>query len=564
MAIPLPTAAASLTRAAQRVFTELACDVAMVLSADGKVEFVNENGCSLLSDIRPRCSLKGQSIFPYVQDACIQPLKDGIAQAMAKQQSDLEIHFQSSVGEDVHVQSKIFWDENTDSLWLVGHDLSQMRELETQLRQQASHDELTGLPNRTVLAERLEARIEASRQGKTRFSAVGIDLDGFKRVNDAMGHFAGDQLLREIANRIKACLRESDTVCRTGGDEFFLVLPEVSDPENAKATCARVLEAIRRPVMIQGVPAYVSASIGIALFPEHGSTASDLVQHADLAMYQAKALGKNRISIFESELRATSSLQMSLEAAMHQGLRDGEFMVYYQPLVDSLGNIKGCEALLRWCRPDGSWISPAEFIPVAESTGLITVLGDYVLRTAAMQLRLFDESGLPGLFMSVNVSPRQLRSPNFDAKLTRALEISGIEPSRLVLEITENMLMGGPDRSQALLRGIAATGVRISLDDFGTGYSCLAYLKTYPISGIKVDRSFLAELASDVVSQAIVRAILELARALQLYTVIEGVETQEQSDVLQAMKADYLQGYLFSRPVPPHMLLAQFAPSPAV
>lgn len=558
MTAKLSDAAASLTRAAHRVFSEMACDAALILKQDGIIEYANEGVCELLQAAADEHGLRGQSIFSFVQDSSVEAVKQAVRLASEGYPSEIEIRLLSTAGDDVHLHAKLFWDSNTKSLWFVGHDLSQVREIETQLRQLATHDVLTGLPNRAVLAERLDHHVEVSTGDGTRFAAIGLDLDGFKRVNDALGHVAGDELLKEIASRIKSCLRDTDTVSRTGGDEFFMILQGVVDEAEAAATCARVLEAIRRPVMVQGHDAYVSASMGVAMFPEHGNNSSDLIQHADLAMYLAKNLGKNRIAVFEPELKASSSMQMSLESSMHSALSDGQFLVYYQPLVDPDGVIHGCEALLRWRRPDGTWISPAEFIPVAESSGLITVLGDYVLRSAAMQLRRFDEAGLTGMFMSVNVSPRQLRNPNFEENLQRVLKLSGLKPERLVLEITENMLMGSKDRSQALLSKIAATGVRFSLDDFGTGYSCLAYLKTYPISALKIDRSFLAGIETDEVSRSIVQAILDLARALKLYTVVEGVETQAQADVLKAMNADYFQGYLYGRPVPPNELLQRF------
>lgn len=558
MNLPSSNSIASVTRAAHRMFSELACDVALILSKDGSIEFANKNMCGLLQAGHDEQALRGQSLFLFVQDECIPEVRKAMQYVTGGSPTALEIHFLSTAGESVPVQARLFWDGFTRSLWLVGNDLSGARAREDQLRLMATHDALTGLPNRGVLSDRLHALLDEARGQDSRLAAVGIDLDGFKRVNDAMGHMAGDELLKTISDRIKGVLRETDTVGRTGGDEFFMILRDVADGEAARATCLRVLEAIRRPVLIGGQEAYVSASMGVAMFPEHGVDVAELVQHADLAMYQAKHLGKNRIAVFESELTSTSTLQMSLESSMHAALRDGEFSVYYQPLVTPDGVIKGCEALLRWRRPNGSWISPAEFIPVAESSGLITVLGDYVLRTAAMQLKRFDEAGLTGLFMSVNVSPRQLRNPQFESNLQRVLALSGVDPGRIVLEITENMLMSGKDKSQALLRKIAGTGVRFSLDDFGTGYSCLAYLKTYPIAALKIDRSFLAGIETDDISRSIVKAILELARALKLYTVVEGVETQEQADVLQTMNAHYFQGYLFGRPVPPQELLQRF------
>lgn len=561
MAQQLTEAAASVTRAAHRIFAEAACDVALTLSCDGRIDYATDGAKALLGTSKVGHELRGQNIFSFVQESCVAGLTEALLSAEAGEGArELDLHFISVQGEQVQVQSKLFWDVGTATMWLVASDISKVREIESQLRQLATHDVLTGLPNRAVLAERLEWHVNDSRRRKARFAAVAIDLDGFKRVNDARGHLAGDALLKEISRRIRQEVRDVDTVSRVGGDEFFLVLPDTPGMESAQAICNRIIEAIRQPVTLQGgEDAYVSASLGVAMYPEHGTNAVELIQHADLAMYQSKTLGKNRMTFFMHELKTNSTQALSLETSMHSALRDGEFMVFYQPLVDTVGVIRGCEALLRWQRPDGTWIPPSDFIPVAESTGLITLLGDYVMRAAAQQLRRFDEQGLPDMFMSVNVSPRQLRNANFEQGLKRVLTMTGIKPSRLVLEITENMLMSGQERIQTLLRKVADTGVRFSLDDFGTGYSCLAYLKTYPISALKIDRTFLAGIEDDEVSRSIVQAILDLARALKLYTVVEGVETEAHADVLKAMNAHYFQGYLYGRPVPPELLLERFA-----
>lgn len=560
MAHQLTDAAASVTRAAHRIFAEAACDVAMTLTSDGLIDFATDGAQALLGTSAVGQALRGQNIFSFIQESCADELREALLSAQGGEGGrEFDLHFISVQGDVVQVQSKLFWDLGTSTMWLVANDISKVREIEQQLRQLATHDILTGLPNRAVLAERLEWHVNDSRRRKARFAAVAIDLDGFKRVNDARGHLAGDALLKEIGKRIRAEVRDVDTVSRVGGDEFFLVLPDTPGMEAAQTICNRIIEVIRRPVTLQGgEEAYVSASIGVAMYPEDGTNVVELIQHADLAMYQSKTQGKNRMTFFMHELKTSSSQALSLETSMHAALRAGEFMVFYQPLVDTDGVIRGCEALLRWQRPDGTWIPPSEFIPVAESTGLITLLGDYVMRAAAQQLRLFDEQGLRNMFMSVNVSPRQLRNANFEQNLKRVLTLTGINPSRLVLEITENMLMSGQERTQSLLRKIADTGVRFSLDDFGTGYSCLAYLKTYPIAALKIDRSFLSGIEDDEVSRSIVQAILDLARALKLYTVVEGVETQGQADVLKAMNAHYFQGYLYGRPVPPEQLIEKF------
>lgn len=539
------------------MFVELAADAAFILTADGVVEHANEGAKALLGVSGG--DLNGQSLLSFSNEGCADALTSALAMANAGSAQVLALQLISSGGSDVHLQAKVFLDPATRNLWLIGSDMSTSHNAELELRRRATHDVLTGLPNRDLLYDRLERQITEAKRQKGIFATVAIDLDGFKKTNDALGHLAGDELLKEVALRIKDCLREGDTVSRTGGDEFVLLLVELTSTADAQLVCERVMAAMHRPIQIQGQDVYISSSLGIAMYPEHGSSLTELMQHADQAMYLSKQQGKNRLSFYRPELLVGSTAQLSLESSMHNAINKGEFSVQYQPVVDESGALKGCEALLRWQLADGTFISPAEFIPVAENNGLITLLGEYVLRVAVEQLRRFDEAGLGHMYVSVNVSPRQLRHPDFEKNLKKVLKVSGIEPGRLILEITESMLMSGQQRTQALLRQIAATGVRFALDDFGTGYSCLAYLKTYPISALKVDRSFIVSIDKDNVSKEIVRAVLNLAQALSLKTVVEGIETQEQADALAGMKVDYLQGYFFGRPMPPDALIAQFS-----
>jgi diguanylate cyclase (GGDEF)-like protein len=552
----LSDATSAISRAAHRMFSEFACDYAFTLGPEGQVEYANDQSRKFM--VVPVKSLLFCSLL---NEDCVAAAQLAIEKAYLEGPQSLPLTLRASTGAQAPIHARVFWDVATRSLWVIGHDLSKVRKVEEDLRHLATHDALTGTPNRVLLKERIDWHIHDAQRNKSGFALVAIDLDGFKKVNDALGHLAGDELLTVVATRIQACVRKVDTVSRTGGDEFVLVLANSFDVKSVQLVCLRVLDALRRPIEVQGQDVYISASIGVALYPEHGQSQAELAQHADMAMYQAKQQGKNRVSFYAPELQSVSSSQLSLEASMHSAIRNGEFLVYYQPLVTCAGVITGCEALMRWRKPDGTWVSPVDFIPVAENNGLITLLGDYVVRAAAMQLRRFDEAGLTGLYMSVNVSPRQLRHPNFEKNLEKVLKLTGIDPSRLVLEITEGILMNEQQVTQALLRKISATGIRFSLDDFGTGYSCLAYLKTYPISVLKVDRSFLQDVETDEVSRAIVQAIISLARALKLHTVVEGVETEAQAKVLKTMGADYLQGYLFGRPMPPSELIEKFGPA---
>jgi diguanylate cyclase (GGDEF)-like protein len=542
-------------RAAHRMFAEHACDLALSLDERGRVDFVTENSCRLLC-VEPQELLGKEPEDLFCGDA-VTAAMSALERAASGPAQDFDVQIRTGLGECLPLRIRAFRDIATKRVWLCGQDLSSSIKAEAELRRLATHDVLTGLPNRTLLRERVEWHIKDSNRQRTRFAVAMMDLDGFKKVNDALGHLAGDSLLKVVGARLRDALRDVDTVSRTGGDEFMLVLGELKDPSAVATVCDRVLNIVRKPVTVADQEVYVSTSVGVAIYPDHGQSVDELTQHADMAMYQAKQQGKNRFSVYSPELLPSSS-QVSIEASMFAAISQGEFLVHFQPLVDAKGNLKGCEALMRWVRPDGTTVSPAEFIPVAENNGLINVLGDYALRAAAMQLVRFDEQGLPGLYMSVNVSPRQLRHPDFEKNLKRVLALTGIEPSRIVLEITESFLMNEQQKTQALLRKISDIGVRFSLDDFGTGYSCLAYLKTYPISNLKIDRSFIQELDKDDVSCSIVKAIIELAKALGLKTVVEGVETESQASVLRGLGVDYFQGYLFGRPTTPDVVVDKF------
>ncbi|WP_119154292.1 putative bifunctional diguanylate cyclase/phosphodiesterase [Caldimonas tepidiphila] len=556
MEFSLSDARSDVTLAAQRLFIERACDFALSVDPDGRVNHVNAGVPRLLAMLAD--DLLGRELLSLVSADCRPALRAALKAADAGRAEARDLDLVSSIGSPVPIRAKVFRDPATDQVWVVGYDLSEMRKVERDLRTVAAHDPLTGLPNKSLLHDRIERHIALAKRQKGCFAVLMMDLDGFKKVNDALGHLAGDTLLKVVGTRVRDTLRDVDTISRTGGDEFVLVLDGVQDHAVVQQVCERVLEAVRKPIVVQGQEVYVSASIGVACYPEQGNTVLELIQHADMAMYRAKQLGKNRFSHFEQELVSASSAQVSIEASMHAAVRSGEFLVQYQPLVDAAGTVRGCEALMRWRKPDGSFVPPAEFIPVAENNGLITLLGDYVLRAAAMQLKRFDEAGIGGLYMSVNVSPRQLRHPDFEKNLRKVLSVTGIEPGRLVLEITETMLMNDQGKTQALLRQISSLGVRCAIDDFGTGYSCLAYLKSYPISALKVDRSFTQDVEHDDVSRYLVKAVIDLAQALGLETVAEGVETEGQARLLAQMGVDHLQGYLYGRPVDPLQFIEKF------
>lgn len=563
-----PEAVTSITKAAQRMFSEVSSDFAITLSSTGAIEYANDGAQQLLAG--GASGLRGQQVYGFMDASCADQLRAELAVAYAQpgsarlidlvfkpQPSALVLTHQAEAL--VHVASRIFFDSVAKCLWVVGQDTSQFKLQEAELLQRATHDVLTGLPNRALLTELIELRLVEAREAGTLVAAVMLDLDGFKKANDAYGHLAGDILLKEAATRIKKCIREEDTVSRTGGDEFLLVLPDLQSIEGAEAICHRILEAIQRPTLVQGQEVYVTASLGIALYPLHGETVAELTHHADQAMYQSKKSGKNRFTVYTPGTAPKPTHPVKMEAAMHAAIQNGEFQVHFQPLVNLQGELVGTESLLRWQLGDGTWVPPDVFIPIAERNGLINVLGDYALRATALHMRQFNAVGLSHLVMGVNVSPRQLRNPDFEKNLRKVLAMTEVDPARLVIEITESQLMQEPERTKALLNKIVDTGVKLTIDDFGTGYSCLSYLRTYPISGVKLDKTFIDDIEVSDTARSVVQAILKLAQALKLHTVVEGVETQGQADLLASMGADSLQGYLFSRPLPPTEFIKRFA-----
>lgn len=500
---------------------------------------------------------------PATLEAVLGAGADDVQRAMSRvaaqgQAQLLDLALMTSLGSTLRVRARVFRGPD-GRYWMTAasaQDAAQARQTAEHL---ATHDILTGLPNRTLLADRLAMQAAECRRNHSGFAAVTLDLDAFGRINDAQGLLAGDELLRQVAHRLSECLRGVDTLARTGSDEFVILLANVPDESGAQVVLDRIEQMLLPAFYVFDQATSVKASTGLALFPEHTDNPADLLRLSSLALKHAKAAGEGSRSTFAPRMQARRSQEVSLDALMRQGLRDGEFTIFYQPLVDTFGRIKGCEALMRWIRADGTFVSPGEFIPVAEANGLITVLGDYVLRAASMQIKQFQEQGLPGLYVSINVSPRQLRQPGFVTGLRRVLKQTGVDPASIVLELTESLLMADQQQVAALLQEIVATGVRLSLDDFGTGYSCLAYLKTYPFSVVKIDRSFILDVETSEVSRRIVSAIIQLAKAIGMSTVVEGVESETQAEVVTSLGVDYLQGFLFSKPVPAAELLARWA-----
>ena len=421
---------------------------------------------------------------------------------------------------------------------------------EERIRHQAYHDPLTALPNRTRFAESLTEALRRAKRAHWQLGLLFVDLDNFKRVNDSLGHDAGDRLLLLAAERIRGSIREADMLFRMGGDEFTVLLEDVHGPEEAAHVAQRMLEAIGEPLQLQHHELSVSASIGIALYPRDDLTGERLVKSADTAMYRAKELGRNRYAFFAPQMNERMEQQMLMEAALRRALKRGEFRVYYQPRISvATGRAIGAEALLRWRHPEWGIIEPARFVPLLEESGLIVPVGAWVLAEACRQARGWQEADAP-LRVSVNLSSRQFRSDALVETVAGALRESGLAPHLLELELTESVLIEDVERAMDIMRRLKAIGTAISIDDFGTGYSSLGYLQRFPIDSLKIDRSFVRDLATSAKDAAIVDAIAALARSLGLGLVAEGVEEPAQAELLRARHCSELQGFLFSRPLP--------------
>jgi diguanylate cyclase (GGDEF)-like protein len=416
------------------------------------------------------------------------------------------------------------------------------------LKHQATHDALTGLPNRSLLEDRLKQAISYADRFNRMVTVVFIDLDGFKLINDSLGHQTGDDLLKVIAERMLTCVRSVDTVVRLGGDEFVIVLPEQG--EAIIPTLQRIQQAIAQPVLLGSQTLQVSGSIGLAIYPADGADAATLLMNADAAMYRAKELGRNNYQFYAAELNS----RIHEKLAMQEGLRDAvarsEFQLLYQPKVDlHSGKVIGIEALIRWHHPVRGMVPPAQFIPIAEETGLIVPIGEWVLRTACKQNKAWQDAGMPAISVSVNVSARQFKEKDLVRRVAHALEESGLDAQYLELELTEGLIMQDIESALKTMRALQAMGVQISIDDFGTGYSSLSALKTFPIVRLKIDKAFVDGIASNEDDKAIARAVISMGHQLNLKIIAEGVETEQQLAFLRANNCDEMQGYLFSQPV---------------
>ena len=454
-------------------------------------------------------------------------------------------------------------DEKGKVKYYVGvfNDLIELKEKESEIEYRAYHDPLTGLPNRNLFNDRLKLEISRSGRNEKQLAVMFLDLDNFKTINDSLGHVVGDHLLQDVSKRLLKCVRDVDTVARIGGDEFVVLLPLISDPTEVVIVGQRILEIFKDPFQVKSHELFSTASIGISIYPTDGTDPVELLRHSDLAMYHAKEQGKNDYVFFSKQMNVQVKKRLQLENQLRHAFKEHQFLLHYQPLVDlATGKMIGVEALLRWNHPEEGLISPGDFIPLAEETGMILKLGQWVLETGCEQNLAWQKNGANSLYVSVNVSSRQFYRRDFLDTIKKILRRTGLAHQSLSLQLTENSIMGygGAGGSQekivTIMKTLKRIGVKLSIDDFGMGFSSLNWLRHFPVDTLKIDRSFVGGIPHKADCTAIAMSIITLAKNLKLKVLAEGVETKEQLDLLRKKGCDLIQGYYFSPPVPPEQI----------
>ncbi|GAB2874303.1 hypothetical protein GCM10027277_49420 [Pseudoduganella ginsengisoli] len=527
----------------EQIISSLPCGIIVAGSA-GQVRTVNQ----AMVDISGYAE---EDLLLHRRDDLVAPTGKNPASASGTAH---EFLFRRRDGENVWVKASVapmqLADGDIGTVTVI-EDIAQRKRFEEDLVRMANYDALTGLANRSLLLIRLQHTLAGARRQQRAAAILFLDLDRFKTINDSLGHDAGDRVLIEVGRRLQRVVRETDTVARLGGDEFVVFISDLHDETPAATLSRHILDTLSRPMLIHGHEVALSCSIGVSVFPQDGSDAKELLKNADAAMYQAKALGRCNYQYYSPEMNARTLDRLTLENALRHAIERHELVMLYQPQYDlRTGAMAGVEALLRW-RPHGrDMIGPDVFIPIAEETGLIVPIGEWVLRTACAQQVAWRQAGLPALRMAVNLSARQFRMSGLTAMVAQALHDTGCEAGDVELEITESVLMERADTAEETLQHLSGMGVRLAIDDFGTGYSSLAYLKRFPIDVLKIDRSFICGIPGDANDAAIATAVAALAHSMQLSVVAEGVETDEQRNFLMSLRCEYAQGYLYSKPVP--------------
>lgn len=539
-----------------RTLTQTAPCAIVIYDQEG---FLYANDAALAVTGRSREELTGTHFWDLVAPEMREPLRErGLArlrdQALAPARYEVRVLRPDGGSVWLDFSVSLVQYEGRPAILAAAFDVSERKRAEEQVRHLAYHDGLTGLPNRLLFRDRLEVAVAQAHRDGTRVAVLFIDLDNFKVINDSMGHSQGDELLREVARRLIASVREGDTVARHSGDEFTLVLPGQRQPLDAVKAGNKLLDVLRQPFVLTGREVVVTASMGIAIYPEDGADAEALVKNSDNAMYRAKERGRDGYQLFAPDMNARAVERLALEQDLRRAFLQDELRIFYQPLYDARSQrIVSVEALLRW-RREGRFVPPADFIPVAEVTGLIMPIGLWMLRRVCSQARAWQRAGHAGLVAAVNLSPRQLQQPDLAEQVREVLAETGLEPEMLEFEITETSAMLVSDELAQTLRKLRQLGVRLAIDDFGVGYSSLAHLKGLPVQTLKIDRSFVQGVPGDADDAAIATAVIQMAHALQLQVVAEGVENEAQRAFLAERGCDRMQGFLFSPALPPDQL----------
>ncbi len=502
-------------------------------------------------------------IHPDDLDQFLKLLKADHSESNSLYEQEFRIRNSSGEYRWVYNLTSVDHDRNEGKPGYLGYllDITERKQFQEKIQRQAFYDELTGLPNRRMFLDRMERELVRTRRHSYIGALLFIDIDRFKQINDSLGHDAGDYLLKHIARRLTACLRLEDTAARLGGDEFVVILSDLGEDiyvvtQNTRIVAEKIRAALSEKLQIENTVVHSTPSIGIVTFPtEEESTASDLLRFADTAMYRAKSEGRNEIRFFSPDMQDHIENQLHLENSLRQALEKQEFSLNFQPLINNHGKITGAEALLRWFHPKKGWISPAEFIPIAEETGMILPLGEWALEEACRTLRAWEsnKNAQKAFFLprvAINVSPKQFRQANFVSRVESILDDYQLKPNRLEIELTEGIVVADVEDTINKMSALQSIGIHISIDDFGTGYSSLAYLKRLPIDVLKIDQSFVRGITTDKDNSAIVETIISMAKHMELDVIAEGIETQDELHHLSSQGCKLFQGYLFSKPLP--------------
>lgn len=533
---------------------EASTDFVGMANAQGVLFYLNREGRAMLG-IDPSEDISAISLFDLSPSWSTAFLRDALSIAHRDGVWRGECTLVTRKGNEIPVSQLILAHHNdhgaVDFYSAIARDMSERKRFEEELRHQATHDSLTGLPNRLLLHDRLELALLTAQRQQIGVAVLFLDLDNFKRINDTLGHAAGDSLLRQVAGRLRATLRTTDTVGRRGGDEFMVVFNHPFDSKEVMAVVSKVRNVFAQPFICEGEELFVTSTLGVALYPEDGGTAEMLVKNADVAMYRAKEKGKDQYQFYVAQMSAESRELLTLETELRRAVDRGEFTLHYQPQMDVRSGLPiAFEALIRWQHPRQGLLSPDQFVPVLEETGLIVNVGEWVMRTACAQWRTWRAEGWRGLRIAINVSPRQFVSTDLVELVRQVVKEEQVPPECIELEVTETVVMQDVMRGAEMLNALRRLGVRPAIDDFGTGYASLSYLKRFAIDVLKIDQSFVYDVDNDYDDAAIIEAITSLGHNLGLEVVAEGVETRGQFEFLRSQGCDTVQGYLLGRPMP--------------